>query len=594
MSYGHHHHYASLNKVFQLSVELAGKYASGYKRSLLLFTLSFIAQGIAFSLFYPFLKAILAPTFVLGDVLFWLGLMTFFSLLFCVLKWKGHDFDYSGYIAEVTHDLRTNLGKALRSMPQEELSRYKTGELNAIFSSNVDESVIHMGVVASLFLQITIVPIVVIAVTFFIEWKLALIMLFFIPMVVPLYVWKRRASVVEKSDFNDANAALEAGFIEYVQGLPVLRALNQTGKNAKSLNDAILYVKTVQGKGIDASTLPLLIMGILIEITLLVLLVVGSYLVDERLLSLPTLAAMLVIVSRLSEPLSLFLGVIPMFDLMDSAFTHIKSILSIKPLHVNEPQTVPSTFEVVFDKVDFAYMGESERALKQVSFTFQERTLNAIVGTSGSGKTTLTKLLMRYADSQNGVIFIGGVDIRFISSDILMKHFSVVFQDVYLFDDTILNNIRMGRADASDDEVEIAAKSAFCHEFIARLPQGYQTRIGDIGGSLSGGERQRISIARAILKDAPIVILDEPTAALDTESEVAVQQAIDALVQNKTVIVIAHRLSTILAADKILVFHEGCLVEEGTHEKLVSKKGKYYAMWNAQQRIKEWNVVNEY
>lgn len=586
-----HHHYAPLRKVFELSVELAGSYASGYKRSLGLFTLAFIAQGIAFCLFYPFLKALFAPTFVLGDVLFWLGWMALFSLLFCVLKWKGHDFDYSGYIAEVSHELRSKLGNALRQMPQEELSRYKTGELNAIFSSNVDESVIHMGVVASLFLQITVVPLVVLVVSFFIEWRLSLVMLCFIPTVIPLYIWKRRAGIVEKSDFNEANARLEAGFVEYVQGLPVLRALNQTGKNAQNLNDAILHVKRVQAQGVDASTLPLLIMGVLIEVTLLVLLGVGSYLVDETLLALPTLAAMLVIVSRLSEPLSLFLGVIPMFDLMDSAFLHIKSIVTTQPLAQQIPHEIPSHFEIEVQNVDFSYRGEREKALDNVSVNFKERTLNAIVGTSGSGKTTLTKLLMRYADPQKGTIRIGGADVCAIDNEVLMKYFSVVFQDVYLFDDTILNNIRMGRADASDEEVEEAAKAAFCHEFIARLPEGYQTRIGDIGGSLSGGERQRISIARAILKNAPIVILDEPTAALDTESEVAVQKAIDALVRDKTIIVIAHRLSTISGADSIFVFHEGHLVEEGTHESLVAKEGKYHAMWSAQQRIKAWNVA---
>jgi ATP-binding cassette, subfamily B, bacterial IrtB/YbtQ len=590
MSHTHAHHYASLPKVYQLSVALAGNYADGFKRSLVFFTLAFTAQGVAFAMFYPLLKALFATPFIVADVLFYLSGMTLFSLLFCVLKWLGHGFDYSGYIAEVTHDLRTTLGNALRKMPLEKLSHYKTGELNAIFSSSVDESVMHMGVVAALFLQITVVPIVVVLVTLFIEWKLALIMAILIPMMIPLYRWKRRVSIEEKSDFSEANAHLEAGFIEYVQGLAVLRALNQTGANAKNLHASIEHVRAVQGKGVEQATLPLLIMGVLIEVILLILLAVGSFMVDEHLLALLTLAAMLVIVSRLSEPLSIFLGIVPMFDLMDTAFLHIKSILASTPLHVKMPTAEPKSFEVTFSGVNFAYEGESERALKEVSFTLKERTLNAIVGTSGSGKTTLSKVLMRHFDPQSGEVRLGGVDVRSISSDTLMKHFSVVFQDVYLFDDTILNNIRMGRADASDEAVEEAAKAAFCHEFIARLPEGYQTRIGDIGGSLSGGERQRISIARAILKNAPIVILDEPTAALDTQSEVAVQRAIDALVHDKTVIVIAHRLSTIRAADKILVFDAGCLVEEGTHESLVAKEGKYHAMWSAQQRIKTWNL----
>ena len=213
----------------------------------------------------------------------------------------------------------------------------------------------------------------------------------------------------------------------------------------------------------------------------------------------------------------------------------------------------------------------------------------SIVGPSGSGKTTMTKLMMRYADPQRGMIRIGGADIRNMTQEYLLSQFAVVFQDVYLFDESIIENIRMAKPDADDEAVKEAAKAAYCHEFIERLPHGYETGVGDIGGSLSGGERQRISIARAILKDAPIVILDEPTAALDTESELAVQKAIDALVRDKTVIVIAHRLSTIAGADKILVIEAGKLVEQGAHKALLDKKGRYHDLWQAQLRTKAWN-----
>lgn len=226
-----------------------------------------------------------------------------------------------------------------------------------------------------------------------------------------------------------------------------------------------------------------------------------------------------------------------------------------------------------------------------MSFTIPAGTLTALVGPSGSGKTTITKMIMRYADPQSGTVKIGGIDLPHISQENLMKNISVVFQDVYLFDDTILNNIRMGNPDASDEQVKDAAKKAFCHAFIRRLPDGYDTQVGDIGGALSGGEKQRISIARAILKDAPIVMLDEPTAALDTESEVAVQKAIDTLVTDKTVIVIAHRLSTVAGAANILVVENGELVEQGNHTALMAGQGRYFSMWSAQQRVKEWNII---
>jgi ATP-binding cassette subfamily B protein len=228
--------------------------------------------------------------------------------------------------------------------------------------------------------------------------------------------------------------------------------------------------------------------------------------------------------------------------------------------------------------------------LRDMSFHLPACSLTALVGPSGSGKTTITKLITRYADPQRGAIKIGGVDIRAVTQTELMRHVSVVFQDVYLFDESIRDNIRMAKPDATDDEVMAAARAANCHEFISRLPAGYDTTVGEIGGALSGGERQRISIARAILKDAPIVLLDEPTSALDTESEVAMQRAIDRLVENKTVVVVAHRLSTVVAADHILVLEDGSIVEQGHHTDLLAANGRYAAMWAAQQQARRWKV----
>ena len=310
-------------------------------------------------------------------------------------------------------------------------------------------------------------------------------------------------------------------------------------------------------------------------------------------MALVTLGASIIIVARLTEPLSLLLGVVPMFDLMDSAFRKIKSILEIKPLMIYEPIQKNNNFYIEFKNVDFTYLNQDKKAINNINFYMPNKTMTAIVGHSGCGKTTLAKLIMRYADIQKGTIKIGGVNIKNMTANDLMKNISVVFQDVYLFDDTIMNNIRMANPKATDKEVEDAANSAYCHEFITRLPNGYNTKIGDIGGNLSGGEKQRISIARAILKNAPIVILDEPTAALDTQSEVAVQKAIDKLVEDKTVIVIAHRLSTIAGADNILVVNNGEIVESGTHNELLKEKDKYFSMWQAQQRVKEWNINNK-
>ena len=582
--------FTSVFNIYKLTLELAGEKAVSFKKSLIYFSIAFILQGLAFGLFYPLLTRLFASHVVIDDVLPYLGLMVLFSAISSLAKWKGYDFDYTGNIVDITHDLRTKLGASLRGMPLEKLSDYKTGELNSIFSSNVDDSVLHMGTVAAMLLELVIIPVTIATVTFFVDWRLAVLILLLFPLAIPICHWMRKLAIDEKTELNRANATLEAGFIEYIQGLPVLRAVNKTGINAKNLQGAVKYVRSVQKRGLYQQQFPFVLMGILMEAVLLIILLIGAWLVRGHTLALVTLGAGIVIVARLTEPLSLFIGAVTLFDLMDSSFKRIKSILTIKPLKTYKPAQTPKCFDIEFSHVDFTYDGQDIKAINNVSFYIPNRTMTAIVGHSGCGKTTLTRLVMRYADLQQGTIKIGGVDIKNMNPDDLMKNISVVFQDVYLFDDTILNNIKMANPNATDREVEDAANSAYCHEFISRLPDGYNTRVGDIGGNLSGGERQRISIARAILKNAPIVILDEPTAALDTESEVAVQSAIDKLVEDKTVIVIAHRLSTIAGADNILVIDNGEIIESGKHDKLVVKRGKYFNMWSAQQRGKAWRI----
>ena len=582
--------FKSIFNIYKLTLELAGERAGSFKKSMIYFAVAFVLQGLAFGLFYPLLTRLFAGPVVMMDVLPYIGLMVALCAISSAAKWRGYDFDYTGNIVDITNALRTKLGASLRRMPLEKLSDYKTGELNAIFSSNVDESVLHMGSVAAMLLELVIVPVTIIVVTFFVDWRLALLMLLLFPLAIPICHWMRKLALDEKTELARANAALESGFIEYIQGLPVLRAVNKTGINAQNLQGSIKYVRTVQKKGLYKQQFPFVLMGVLMEAVLLIILFIGALLVADNSLALVTLGAGIVIAARLTEPLSLFLGVVTLFDLMDSAFKRIKSILETQPLETDKPIQTPESFDIAFDHVGFTYAGQDIKTINDISFCIPNCTMTAIVGHSGCGKTTLTRLMMRYADIQKGDIKIGGVNIKNIHPDDLMKYISVVFQDVYLFDDTILSNIKMANPNATDKEVKAAANAAHCHEFISRLPDGYDTKVGDIGGSLSGGERQRISIARAILKDAPIVILDEPTAALDTESEVAVQNAIDQLVEDKTVIVIAHRLSTIAGADHILVVDNGTVIESGKHGELVAKKGKYYNMWSAQQRVKAWHL----
>lgn len=417
-------------------------------------------------------------------------------------------------------------------------------------------------------------------------------MLMMLPICMILYKFRRKLAIEEKSEFINANAQLEAQIIEYIQGIGVLRCVNKTGENASKLIQSIDEVRQIQIKAMKTAKIPTLAMGSIAVVLMNLCLFLGIYLHNKNEISLGVVAACLLIASRLVEPFSIFLSLTAIFDLIDAGFSKVKEILNLKDLQTIKPNLIPKNFSIEFENVDFAYKDSLQNALKNVNFFVEQGSTTAFVGMSGSGKTTATKMLMRYDDPQAGKIKIGGVDIKNMSQKELLSHLSFVFQDVYLFNDTILNNIKSSSLKADDKQIRIAAKMAHCDEFISNLPLGYDTFVGDIGGNLSGGEKQRISIARAILKNAPIVVLDEPTAALDNNSEVAVQKAISALAKDKTLIVIAHRLSTIVNADQILVFDNGSIVERGKHEELLNLGGKYAQMWASQNLAKTWRVTN--
>lgn len=582
--------YATFKDTYDAGITITGSYAGDFKKSLLFYVLAFGVQGLGYLCMYMIMTALFATPVDVQRALTWFACMVLCVIANGLARWHAHDFEYTDKMSNITHDMRLKLGKKLRTMPLEVLTGYKTGDLNSSLSSNVDESVMMLGMIAGMFIETILTPLVVVIGMFFIDWRMALVLMIILPLTVPLYRLKRTSGSREKIEMTRANSELESDIVEYIQGLPVLRATNQTGKNAKRLHEGVVKVRDFQRKSVWKTTLTLVMTDMLIVFALIMVALLGSIWVGNSSMSVAAVASILVIVSRLIEPLSLFLAVTSALDIMNAGFSRVKSILETAPLEVVSPLEAAESFEIVFENVDFAYHGQKEKALKECSIEIPGQGMTAIVGSSGSGKTTITRLMMRFADPQSGKITIGGVDIRQMSQEELLSCFAVVFQDVYLFDESILENIRMAKSDATDEEVVEAAQAACCHEFIERLPDGYNTTVGDIGGSLSGGERQRISIARAILKDAPIVILDEPTAALDTESEVAVHKAIDTLVENKTVIVIAHRLSTIAGADQILVIENGELVEKGDHSSLLREERRYYALWEAQRRSKEWHI----
>ena len=271
------------------------------------------------------------------------------------------------------------------------------------------------------------------------------------------------------------------------------------------------------------------------------------------------------------------------------ATSNLEQAFDTKPLSYKEEKVKLSHFDITFENVDFSYNQQAD-VLHNISFHAPEGSTTALIGPSGSGKSTVANLIARFWDVTKGCVRIGGQDIRELNPDGLLHYISEVFQENTLLSDTIYNNIKAGREDATEQEVIAAAKAAHCHEFIERLPNGYQTHLAEGGNTLSGGEKQRIAIARAILKDAPILLLDESTASLDADNEAKINQALDRLMKGKTVFVIAHRLNTIQNADQIIVLNQGRIEETGTHEELLRKKGHYYEMVQEQQKAREWIV----
>jgi ATP-binding cassette subfamily B protein len=582
-----------LRETWRQLMQSARSRAPRLRRSLIGLAVAAALQGLALACLMPIFQT-LTPTPNFQAALPWLIAMTALMLASAFIQWRAMGFDYCGDMVQNTHELRTLLGEQLRRIPLEQLQDKRAGEINATLLGSVDENLTYLLTVADLMAHALITPVMVALAALCFDWRMGLVLLLVFPLLIPLYRWRRPAYGRGFAQLADAHEAVSAEILEYTQGLPVLRAACCAGEKAARLRERLAHLERIQNIGQKKGAKPNLILATVMELAILLVVFIGALFVTQGALDIALLAALMVIVARFGEPLANFMLFAKIVDLIEAALQKISALLAIAPLPQQTPPQIPTTFDVRFEGVTFGYANAGktgEPLLRALDIHLPARGLTALVGPSGSGKTTITRLLMRHADPQAGRITIGDADIRAIAPETLNALVSVVFQEVYLFDDTILANIRMARPDASDEEVEAAARAAHCHDFITRLPAGYATRVGDIGGRLSGGERQRVSIARAMLKDAPIVILDEPTAALDTESEVAVQAAIDALVRERTVIVIAHRLSTIVGADQILVIDGGALVERGKHADLLAQGGRYARMWAAQQGAKDWHAV---
>lgn len=420
----------------------------------------------------------------------------------------------------------------------------------------------------------------------FFEWRLALCIFCTIPLAFLIICLSKGKQ--EKLYKKHVAAKLEASdqVQEYLEGIQIIKECGLGGSKYQALDESLKKMKKLSVKvemmvGVFMSSA-----SIVLQAGIGITIFVGTMLLLKGEIGLLQLLMFFLMVTRIYGP---FLAILTQLStlLNLNVVTQRMHTLLDTPVMDGNDKTIKNC-DIELCNVTFAY--NEEDVIKDISFKIPERSVTAFVGPSGSGKSTLSKLIARFWDIEKGTIKIGGKDIRSMDPDTLMQQMSFVFQDVTLFNDTIFNNIRIGKPDATDEEVYAAAKAAFCEEFIMRQPQGYQTILGENGGTLSGGERQRISIARALLKDAPIILLDEATASLDPENEVVVQKALAELIKGKTVIMIAHRLRTIVDADQIFVLQNGKLIEHGKHAQLMEKNGVYERLYSIQKHSLEWGV----
>ena len=460
----------------------------------------------------------------------------------------------------------------------------RLGEINTILHKDVDNMSLVVGHMWSRMFGDFLIGAVVFVGLASIDFKLAIMMAVSVPIaLIFLYLTIKQSERIENQN-NSALLDMVSLFVEYVRGIPVLKSFS----NNKSLDNELMNKTKKFGETSKAASRfkakQLSIFGFLLDIGYLILLIAGAIFVIKGSLDVLHFIIFAVISKEFYKPFASMEQHYMYYVSAVDSYERLSRILYADVIPDKVNGIVPKDNDIAFENIDFSYE-KDEFKMEKLSFSIAEKTMTALVGESGSGKTTITNLLLRFYDVHKGKITLGGTDIRDIPYDELLDRISIVMQNVQLFDNTIEENIRVGKKGATKEEIIEAAKKARIHDFIMSLPKGYETDIGENGGILSGGQRQRISIARAFLKDAPILILDEMTSNVDPVNESLIQDAITELAKNRTVLVVAHHLKTIQKADQILVFQKGNLLEKGKHGELLDKNGYYTKLWKAQYEV---------
>lgn len=551
-----------------------------------------IMQGLLLGSLVPILRALLQPQPDFTAAAPWLlaagaGLLTYSALTVVATP--------TGFAAanEVAGQLRQRLMEHAAALPlgwytpenKARLARATTAD-----AANIGQLAVSIGGPA---ITATLTPLTIVIVTVFVDWRIAVLLA--LVMVAALLALRRagRVASLAEVELEGAAAEIASRAIELGQAQPVLRAAGQGATGTTRLRAALDEHRCVYRRGLRRATVPDLTYTAVVMAGFIAVLVLSAVSLLTGRVGVADVLALMVLAVRFLEPLGHLVELIGALHAMDNAVGRVQAMLTTPPLPIRTPTAEPGAATVEIDDATFSYPGAQMPALRAVTHTFPAGSTTALVGPSGSGKTTLIRLIARFFDPERGTVRIGGVDAGAYEQAALLDRIAIVFQDVYLFDDTIEENLRIARPDATTADLASAAQAARLDELLDRLPDGWQTRVGEGGAMLSGGERQRVSIARAFLKNAPIVLIDEAASALDPENAHAVSEAIRELAADptRTVIVIAHQPATLAAADQVVALTDGHVVERGTPAELLAAGGVYARLYRRNVAMNTWRIA---
>jgi ATP-binding cassette subfamily B protein len=545
------------------------------RRTVALMTTTAVAEGLSYALLVPVLPALFGST--PADAWPWLIAFGAAVAVYAVLRYLG---DLSGFRAGTTllHGMYYRLGDHLARLPLGWYNARRVGEVSVLASQGVLQA---MGVIAHLlapFIFACVTPLTIVAVMLAVNWQMGLAALVAAPVVAAIQLWTGRSMAAGDAERVERDHDATGRVVEYLQAQPVLRAGGRTVERFRLLDDSLREVQRASRRSLLSALPGAVGLTLAVQAVFTGLLVLGAYLALGGATGAAEVLTILVLAAGCADPLLSLSDIGGKLRGARSELARLDAVLRTETLPVAREPVRPERHDLEFDSVAFRHGDRT--VIGDVSLSVPEGQRLAVVGPSGAGKSTLLQLIARFYDVDAGAVRVGGVDVRSIDTEVLAARIAFVFQDVYLFDGTIEGNVRLGRPDADEAEVRAAATAARLDDVVERLPGGWAANVGEGGALLSGGERQRVSIARALLKDAPIVLLDEVTSALDPVNEAAVHEGIERLMAGRTVVVVAHRMRTVRRADRVVFLDDGRIAEEGSHDELLRRGGRYAAFWH--------------